>query len=67
MRDIGLTNLGDTAALLGVNRATVRDVVRLHKIPTHPMSNGNARGLDRKSVRLVAKILGVDLRCLSAA
>ena len=53
-----LTCMSEAARELGVDRKTIRDLVRIHNIPTHPIPiHGTARGIDKLGMRKLRKLL----------
>lgn len=51
-------SIGQAAKVLGVNRVTLGDLVRLHAIPTVPMAQ--ARIVDQAGMARLAELLGKD-------
>lgn len=55
-----LTTFSQAAKELGVDRKTIGDLVRLHKIETFPVpTNGKARGVNVAGMKRLRKLLPV--------
>lgn len=46
-----------TAREHDVRVSTISDMVKLIRLPTHPMSNGRAKGLDKEAQRVIRERL----------
>ena len=61
MNEAMLISQKGVAELFGVYRNTIGDLVKKHKIQPKPMSNGKAKGLDRRDIKRIARSLGVTV------
>jgi excisionase family DNA binding protein len=67
MEPARLISISEAARRLGVSRQTISDLVRVHGYPTHRMpATGAAKGLDRPTVRKLARLLKVEIATVSA-
>lgn len=58
MEPLGLISISEAARRLKVSRQTISDLVRIYGYPTHRMpATGAAKGLDKGTVRKLAKLL----------
>jgi hypothetical protein len=58
-----LTLYGEAAAELGTTYAAIAAIVKAHGITPKPVPrNGNAKGLDRRDMRVLRKALGMPAR-----
>ena len=56
-REATITTFGEAAALLEVSPNTIGDLVKAHGIAWSRVPHGNAKGLDKRAMRQLRKIL----------
>lgn len=60
-------SMTDFARDWGISRATVRDIVKLDKLPVESMQHGKAKGLNAQVQKHILKKLGIPQRPVAAA
>lgn len=61
MIENGLMSYRNTALDIGISNVTVRDLVKALGLTPKPMSNGKAKGLDKKDRNTIRRALGMPI------